>query len=198
MTERDSPVVVRPNMARALRAVAVIGPAILLVLLRWPKLREVATDPLGVVILLLLVGPVAIGPVAYLVAFWLRARVEVDARSLRVTGATGRTRTVTRDRLGSIVRCAVPSGFMGVHAPMALLLDRNGRYVLKLGIFFDLERVAAELGVPLVGNVGDRMTRAEAEARYGFPRQSVKVFAVVVIVMVAYTVAAIAFIIYVL
>jgi hypothetical protein len=206
VTEQDSPVILRPDPARLRLVLVMIGLAIPVVLVvwwpqLWPALRDMrerATDLRYVVTLLLLGGPPALWLVAYLVGSWLRVRLQVDAQSLHVTGAIGPTRTVARARLGSIVRCLVPSGFYGTPTPMAFLVDRSGRYVLQLSSVFDLDRVAALLAVPLAGSFNNRMTRAEVEARYGVARRSMKVFAAAVIGMVAYTVAAIAFIIYVL
>ncbi len=204
MTERASSIVLRPDPAQLRFRVALIGLALPIWLLVWwgdvwpglRDLRENASDPRYLLTLLLIGGPPAGWLLAYLVGLWLRARLEVDARSLRVTGSLGPTRTVARNRLGSIVRCAVPGGFWGTPMPRAFLLDRSSRYVLELSTTFDLDRVAAVLAVPLTGTFDNKTTRAEAEAKYGsiFPRDWRKL-AAVALIGVAYTVAAIAFLI---
>ena len=202
--ERHSPVVIRPDPSQLrLRAarLGLAGIVLLLVSPFWVDIRywrEHVTDPRFLFVLLLLAGPPILWLVAFVAGSWLRMRLEVDRRSLSVTGALGPTRTVARDRLGSIVRCGLRSRLWGTAVPKAFLLDRRGRYVLELSTAFDLPGVAAALAIPVAGSFDSPMTRTGAEARYGpiFRRESVTLVAFAVI-GVAYTVGVIAFLIYV-
>ena len=206
LTGQDSLIVSRPNMGR-MRQLVTLGPIAFLVglVVWWPTLGpalrfigEDATDARSMLIFFLIGG----APALWLLAYWggllFRARLEIDGQSLRVTGALLPSRTVALARLHSILQCAWPTGLWGTTTPIALVLDRSGRSVFELSALFDIKRVAEILAVPLTGSVANRMTRADVETKYGVARGSKRVFGAVVIGMIAYTVAAIAFIIYVL
>ena len=206
VTEQDSLIVIRPDMGR-MRQLVTLGALAFLVglVVWWPTLGsalrfigENATDARSLLILFLIGGAPALWLLAYLGGLWFRARLEIDGQSLRVTGALLPSRTVARARLHSILQCAWPTGLWGTTTPIALLLDRSGRSVLELSALFDMKRVAKILAVPLTGSVDNRMTRADVETKYGVARGSKKIFGAIVIGMIAYTVAVIAFIIYIL